>query len=309
MQKDNQPIWGIIHGQKPDLLLLLGDNVYMGDIPFDADILEEKYKQQLAEPHFNKLICDIPYLAVWDNHDFGSNTNDLFNNTLTSAQKKQSRDLFDRYLKNRSIRPHTEHVYCSYDYNRNGTNVRVIMLDVRSSQEKPGVNATLLGEKQEAWLLEKMTTSPGITIICSGIAYSFDPDMNWKLYKNWSGRFIKALSLTSKPLFLGGNNHTNRFAYHELEDPIISFPIRKKFFYEAISSSVGRNHQNDDEDVYNLYDTYIGCPQNKYGIVNIIPNEVEIILYSQWPERFYHRVIDVNTWKLKKENHWISHQV
>jgi hypothetical protein len=315
-QKNNQPIWGIIHGQKPDLLLLLGDNVYIGDIPFDADVLEEKYKQQLAETHFNKLLCDIPYLAVWDNHDFG--TNALFSNDLTTAQKRQSRDLFDRYLKNRSIRPDSEHVYCSYDYNKNGTNVRVIMLDVRSHQRDPnsGSNATLLGETQENWLLEKMRTSMGITVICSGFSYSIGASMNWKLHKKWADTFTKAVAHTSKPLFLGGNNHTNEFIIHELEeDPVISFPPvnpfgRKKFFYEAISSSVGRNHDSDgNDDEYNLNDLYVNRPHNKYGIVNITPGEVEIVLYSQIPGKFYHRVIDVNTWKLKKENKLIVHPV
>lgn len=72
-----QPIWGIIRQQKPDFLLLLGDNVYSGKEGYEAsieikrEILTHKYVAQTNECHFKDLLSNVPYLAIWDNHDFG----------------------------------------------------------------------------------------------------------------------------------------------------------------------------------------------------------------------------------------------
>ena len=140
-QKYNQPIWGIINGQKPDLLLLLGDNIYMSEQGdnglFNEENLEKHYQMQLAEWHFSKLLCETPYLAIWDNHDFGRNDVTNPEHKLTNLQKRKSRALFDKYLKKGSLRPNSQYVYCSYNYTKNGENVRIIMLDVRSFQENP----------------------------------------------------------------------------------------------------------------------------------------------------------------------------
>ncbi|HKZ38098.1 MAG TPA: hypothetical protein VJ184_10625 [Chryseolinea sp.] len=70
-----QPIWGIIQQQRPNLLLLLGDNVYiskegyspipqLGETSIEAKkrILAEKYEAQVNESHFKALHRDIPYL-------------------------------------------------------------------------------------------------------------------------------------------------------------------------------------------------------------------------------------------------------
>ena len=94
MQKGHQPIWLEILDRQPDLLLLLGDNVYMGRGAFNAGMLEERYEKQLAEPHFAKLLRRVSYLAVWDNHDFG--TNEFFGADVSPEQRNKSRDLFQQ---------------------------------------------------------------------------------------------------------------------------------------------------------------------------------------------------------------------
>src|SRR5688572_16454189 len=73
-----QPIWGIIKHQDPRLLILLGDNIYLGregyddtDLASRMDGLSRRYESQLEEEHFNRLLNNVDYLAVWDNHDFG----------------------------------------------------------------------------------------------------------------------------------------------------------------------------------------------------------------------------------------------
>ncbi len=333
--QSSQPVWGIIHAQKPDLVILLGDNVYIGkdgyavgDELFDTQILEDKYRRQLAEPHFNKLLCDVPYLAVWDNHDFGLPGHSFkagnphvkrYGAEVSTEYRNAARDLFNRYLKYRSVVPYSEHVYCSYTV----SNIKFIMLDVRSLQQDPddGADATLLGACQEEWLMNELESSTAeINVICSGIPYAFGKN-GWKKHKNWFRRFNKKLKTVSKPIFLGGNIHSNEFKQHRLRlDPetVIAKTARQKkgvddfviagkykIFYEVISSGVGQNYKISDidepdpdiEDADND-DTPGTLPQNNYGIIDITNDLVKISLYGQKKSNIHYAEIKRRNWKL-----------
>src|SRR6185436_20459420 len=119
-----QPIWGIIQHQCPDLLLLLGDNVYIGKEGYDPDplvkipflrldmqkiILKAKYEALKKEDHFHNLTKKVDFLATWDNHDFGlpglSYPNDnipKYGAYVSPEFRKMTRELFDEYIKSRS---------------------------------------------------------------------------------------------------------------------------------------------------------------------------------------------------------------
>jgi alkaline phosphatase D len=89
----NDPIqaaWPELAKQKPDVLVLLGDNMYMdyglGDNPLKlgesitlsppdfASHMYENYKKQWKVPNFHQAISQIPIIhAIWDDHDFARN--------------------------------------------------------------------------------------------------------------------------------------------------------------------------------------------------------------------------------------------
>ncbi|HEV7782251.1 MAG TPA: alkaline phosphatase D family protein [Chitinophagaceae bacterium] len=237
-----QPIWGIIRQQQPNLLLLLGDNVYIskkgyepileeGETIVDARrrILEGKYRSQTEEEHFKKLLDKVDYLAVWDNHDFGlpghkftggPNAISMWGAEAPDDHRKMARELFDEYLKKGSQRPFTEHVYCCYE--KEG--VKFFMLDVRSHQMDPSPlfpnrNISLLGSVQEEWLLEGLHESRAdINVICSGIPYSLGSGGGWQPYGRWVNQFNRMVASKKKVLFLGGNIHGNGFKRHRLWD-------------------------------------------------------------------------------------------
>src|SRR5688500_4138818 len=66
-----QPVWDAVEGAKPQLLLLLGDNVY-GDT-LDMDVLRAKYAKLAAIPTFARLRKSCEVMATWDDHDYGTN--------------------------------------------------------------------------------------------------------------------------------------------------------------------------------------------------------------------------------------------
>jgi alkaline phosphatase D len=66
-----QPIWKAVADFAPDVLLLLGDNVY-GDTE-DMAVLREKYGRLAANDGFAAVRAKTPLVAVWDDHDYGAN--------------------------------------------------------------------------------------------------------------------------------------------------------------------------------------------------------------------------------------------
>src|SRR5688500_18595322 len=67
------PVWTRIAEQKPDLLVLLGDNVYSDIedgklVPADPAKIARCYRELAAIPAFKALRQQCPVLATWDDH-------------------------------------------------------------------------------------------------------------------------------------------------------------------------------------------------------------------------------------------------
>src|SRR5215211_6654235 len=70
------PIFDTIAASKPDLLLLLGDNMYADldkKVKVTPDVIREKYAQMAKVPGFAKLKATCPMIGTWDDHDYGKN--------------------------------------------------------------------------------------------------------------------------------------------------------------------------------------------------------------------------------------------
>src|SRR5947209_12584366 len=66
-----QPIWTPIVAARPELFLMLGDNIYADTE--DMALMRKMYAQLAAQPGFKKLRGACPILATWDDHDYGGN--------------------------------------------------------------------------------------------------------------------------------------------------------------------------------------------------------------------------------------------
>jgi hypothetical protein len=322
-----QPIWGIIRRQKPDFLLLLGDNVYIGKEGYEASIerkrelLTHEYEAQTNEVHFKDLLSSVPYLAIWDNHDFGlpGNTYEsigpnrvpIYGAEVSDEHRRLARSLFQTYLKADSQQPQTGEIYCTHTIiDENKKAIKFYMLDVRSHQENPihvnRISPSLLGRTQEEWLLNELRTSTAeINIICSGIPYRY-----WGKYPRWVKDFQMVASKKTNLLFLGGQVHHNEFNIHRLR----KFPFwNSANMFEAVSSGVGQNlnlpDENDedsdeepiDNDSGNIIENIglFGLPYNNYGIIDITDNLVMITLYGQSAINMHYAIINRQRWSLK----------
>ena len=76
-QWEPQPIWNAVAELNPDLFLLIGDAIYgdwHGDKPFTQtrESLEADCEKLAEKPDFSEFRTQVPFLATWDNHDYGS---------------------------------------------------------------------------------------------------------------------------------------------------------------------------------------------------------------------------------------------
>ena len=70
-QDNPQDIWYKVIEEKPELFILLGDNIY-GDTK-DMAVLQKKYDQFGSKPGYIELQKQTPVIATWDDHDYGVN--------------------------------------------------------------------------------------------------------------------------------------------------------------------------------------------------------------------------------------------
>ena len=72
-----QPIWDAIIAKQPDLFLFIGDNIYADTDGTTAwtvtkGQLTGEWNRLADKPEFQKARAAFPFLATWDNHDYGS---------------------------------------------------------------------------------------------------------------------------------------------------------------------------------------------------------------------------------------------
>jgi len=73
----NHQVFTQIANQKPDLMLWLGDNVYLREVDwYSRSGIQHRYTHDRALPELQPLLASTPNYAIWDDHDFGPNDAD-----------------------------------------------------------------------------------------------------------------------------------------------------------------------------------------------------------------------------------------
>jgi alkaline phosphatase D len=66
-----------IHAQKPDMMLWLGDNIYLREVDWNSWTgIVKRYTHARSLPEMQPLLASTHHYAIWDDHDFGPNDSD-----------------------------------------------------------------------------------------------------------------------------------------------------------------------------------------------------------------------------------------
>jgi alkaline phosphatase D len=220
-QTEDLSAYDRIHKAQPDLLLLLGDNVYGGK---SLDSLQQAYKMFGAHPSVQNVLQHIPILPTLDDNDYCS-----------SQFRDEAKELFLDFFQIPFDDPRRTPLRGSYtSCVWGGTKLQILLLDVRyhASEFQKRVehcedrhrgpyisnddcSKTLLGPEQWDWLeTQLMQTEAEMRLVVSPIqvltqSHSWD---GWDLFPNERARLLDLLERTSgKKLILSGDRHVGGY--------------------------------------------------------------------------------------------------
>jgi len=244
-QEEPQPIWDKIAALRPDLFLMIGDNIY-GDSQ-DMEVLKAKYAKLGAMPGFQRLRESAHLLATWDDHDYGVN-----DGGREYPQREASQRVFLDFFRDPpdSERRSRPGVYTSHVFGPPGKRVQIILLDTRyfRSPLKPAPKsarvgpytatddpaATMLGDAQWAWLAEQLKVPAEVRIIASSIQLVAE-DHGWEKWMNMPAERARLFQLirdakAAGVLVVSGDRH---LAELSMMDAGIGYPL-----YDLTSSGL-----------------------------------------------------------------------
>lgn len=224
---DPQPAWAEIRGEQPDVLLLLGDNVYLQRNDHGSPVelaaeLRALYARQLAEAGFAGLLTDLrsrggQLIAIYDDHDFlgnnrcGADVTESADNS--GALRRAARAEFIRAFSPAMTGTDVYHMH-------NLGLVDLIVLDTRFYRATPSALArddpgALPGARQWAWLESAVTASrANYLLVASSTTLHAFGDQSWEQYPAAFNRMLALLKGRAGALLVSGDVHRNA-AYDE----------------------------------------------------------------------------------------------
>lgn len=214
-QIDPQPVWAEIQAEQPDILLLLGDNVYLDrDDHTDPDLLRQElealYDRQLAEPHFAALLNDLKsrgclVLATYDDHDF------LGNNRCGGEVEPALREAARNELVRAFAPPMTGSDVYSVTHTRL---IDIVVLDARYYRTSPHRCAdnrdAVLGGVQWAWLEATVAASKApFLLLASGSTFHAYREESWEAYPGAFERLRGLIGNRRGAFMVTGDLHRN----------------------------------------------------------------------------------------------------
>lgn len=260
-QTNPQPVWQEIIDEKPDILLLLGDNIYLDhDHHSDPEKLRRElnqlYSTQLAESNFKALITDLyarggKLLSIYDDHDFIGN--DRYGGDQDPLLREASRD---ELILAFSPPMTGEDVYSV----THADLVDIIVLDERFYRQSPseleGDRDAILGAKQWIWFESIVESSTAeYLIVASSTTFHKFINESWEQYPMAFERMRQLLSGQPGRVIISGDVHRNAM----YDDSGVM---------EIVTSAVARNSVG------------FGRPRKNYGIFTFDDNSMQVELRS-----------------------------
>jgi alkaline phosphatase D len=244
-QRKPQPIWRDVLATQPQLLLMMGDNVY-GDFE-DADALNLRKAYEVLGQHaeFAPVRASVPILPIWDDHDLGRN-----DGGADFPHKALATKLFHDFWGAPSERPMHEGLHMSRTYGPDGQKVQIIMLDMRTfrsplQKKSPAWShngqyepisdpaRTFLGDAQWSWLEAELKKPADVRVIVSSIqvlaeGHGWERWGNLPLESQRLKSLIGRINATSPVILLSGDRHFASF---------YSVPLNGRDLVELTASS------------------------------------------------------------------------
>ena len=210
-QFEQPGVWEVIGERRPDILILMGDNVYQSEEKAEPELreLREAYMQLAQETEFSELRAKAATFATWDDHDYGRN-----DAGADLPVRYQSERLFEHIwpLPQKTVDPRIgrDGVFHAATFGPENRRVQVLILDTRffrGSLEDP--YSTMLGEAQWSWLAEELRRPADLRLVVSSIPVLSERDNaeNWHRLVDEQARLLRLLKGSDGVVILSGDSH------------------------------------------------------------------------------------------------------
>lgn len=201
-------IFAAIYNQRPDMMLWLGDNVYLREVDwFSRSGILYRYTHTRSLPEFQPLLGSVHNYAIWDDHDYGPNNSDR-----SFRQKQNTLEAFKLFWGNPTFgingKPGITTMFQWAD-------IDFFLLDnryYRSPNDRSTTERAILGAEQVDWLIDALTASaaPFKIIVMGGQFLS--PVTYSENYSNFSEERNRIIRLITQEeingvIFLTGDRH------------------------------------------------------------------------------------------------------
>ena len=167
------PTWGHIAARAPDFFLSLGDTPYIDYTGTDRQRFRDAHRDLLRGPA-RPVTAAMPWLYVWDDHDYGAN-----NSNSATPSKAAVQEVY------RETQPHYPLAGASGGIHHAFTRgaVRFVVTDLRSYRTA----TTMLGAAQLAWLKAQLSSAPADAAIRLVVWASTVPWISGTDADTWAG--------------------------------------------------------------------------------------------------------------------------
>ncbi len=152
------PVFSAIKNSKPLFYMNVGDFHYEDINVNDPQLFRDAYHRVLSSTTQGELYRHVPFVYMWDDHDFAGNNSDG-KSKARSAARQVYREMTPHY-------PLVEGggdaaIYQSFEVGR----VKFLLTDLRSERspaaQKDDTSKTMFGEKQKAWFKRELLAAKG----------------------------------------------------------------------------------------------------------------------------------------------------
>ncbi len=252
-----QPVWEAVTAFRPDVLLLLGDNVY-GDTE-DMAVLRAKYARLAAQSGFAALRARVPIVAVWDDHDYGAN-----DAGREYPRRRESQQVFFDFCGVAADSPLRSQagIYRAMITGPPGRRVQFICLDTRYHRsplatrpehwlcgQGPYVptdepDATVLGAEQWAWLAAVLREPAEVRIVLSSIQVAATEHHfeHWGNFPVERARLLRTIrdSGAAGVVIVSGDRHAGEISRIPPGPEALAYPL-----YDLTASSLNQPGAGD----------------------------------------------------------------
>jgi alkaline phosphatase D len=201
-------IFNAIYKSRPDMMLWLGDNVYLREADwYSRSSILYRYTHTRSLAELQPLLGSVHHYAIWDDHDFGPNNSDR-----SFRNKHHTLEAFRLFWGNPTFgidgNPGTTTMFQWADTD-------FFLLDnryYRTPNDRTTGERTILGETQIQWLIDALVASaaPFKFVVLGGqflnVVAKFE---NYSVYPEERDRIIREITQEHIPgvIFLSGDRH------------------------------------------------------------------------------------------------------